>query len=500
MTHRIAAGLLSLALLLGTVVHAEEPDGPDGPTKSGGVARAPDPDQQPTWIKITVPTKASKDRALAFALQVDPLDREVGNAALLWLRAGRLASQVKRVITEEEYAWANPWKDGTPLNKIPQDKVADLLEPYAQALRIAHDAARRDHCDWGDPPLTLTNLNDYLPLDDIQSMRTLANILRFQHRLALAKGDWKEALRIARTGLTLARHLGEAKYMITHLVAIAIQAVTMNMVEEMIVQPDAPNLYWALTDLPVPMIDVRKSFRYELDTFTRSFPALRKLETDPEHVMTQGEIMTMFGEIVRGLNPRDKTPEWQQTLMLTTVVTRYYPEAKRALLDRGIAAEKVEKLPTAQVVGLYFLTEFNTFRDDVLKLANLPPWQARPLIEVLDKKMAPKAREMGNPFLLLFPAIAKVEYASVRNERNTAILRTVEAIRLYASENGGELPSRLADIKMAPAPIDPATGQTFEAYYKKTDNTATLMVPPLPPHPPWLVHYYEFTSPRKENP
>ena len=62
------------------------------------------------------------------------------------------------------------------------------------------------------------------------------------------------------------------------------------------------------------------------------------------------------------------------------------------------------------------------------------------------------------------------------------------------------MPAKLADIKVAPLPIDPATGLTFEAYYKKTATGATLEVPPLPPQPAWAAHNYEFLSPRKETP
>lgn len=496
MTYRIAAGLLVLPLLLGGVTPAQ--DYP-GQSKGGGPAVAQD-DEKPTLIKIVVPTKSEQTRALLHALQVDPGERVPGNAALLWLRAGRQAAQVKRVFTDEEYRWITPWRDGTSLEKIPQGKVAALLEPYLPALRIAHDAALREDCDWGEPPLTIANLHDYLPLDDIQSMRTLATMLRFQHRLALAKGDFKEALRCARTGLTLARHLGQSHLIITHLVAIAIQAVTMGMVEEMLALPNAANLYWALTDLPQPMIDVRRAFRHELNTYHRSFPLLRKLELAPETPLTQAEIMAIFTDVMRGLDPQQKGVPLQTSLLLTAVVSRYYSAAKQALLDRGIVADKVEKLPTAQVVGIYFLDEYNRFRDDVLKLQNLPAWQARPHLDALDKRLAVRMRDQSNPFLMLMPAIAKVAHASVRSERTTAHLRTVEVIRLHAAANGGALPAKLADIQVAPVPIDPATGQTFEAYYKKTPTGATLEVPPFPPLPAWAAHHYEFLTPRKETP
>ena len=45
-------------------------------------------------------------------------------------------------------------------------------------------------------------------------------------------------------------------------------------------------------------------------------------------------------------------------------------------------------------------------------------------------------------------------------EQQIALLRHVEALRIYAAEHDGKLPAQLADI-IVPLPSDPVTGKPF---------------------------------------
>ena len=70
---------------------------------------------------------------------------------------------------------------GTPFNlenkqvllkDLPKEEVRAYLAHFALPLRLADDAARRDHCDWEMPPLTIQEMD--FPLDEIQHLRTIA--------------------------------------------------------------------------------------------------------------------------------------------------------------------------------------------------------------------------------------------------------------------------------------------------------------------------------------
>ena len=79
--------------------------------------------------------------------------------------------------------------------------------------------------------------------------------------------------------------------------------------------------------------------------------------------------------------------------------------------------------------------------------------------------------------------------AQGRLDQRIALLRHVEALRLYAAEHEGTLPAKLSDIAV-PLPDDPVTGKPFR--YEATGNTAHLRGSPptgLENVPVFNIHY-----------
>jgi hypothetical protein len=64
-----------------------------------------------------------------------------------------------------------------------------------------------------------------------------------------------------------------------------------------------------------------------------------------------------------------------------------------------------------------------------------------------------------------------VRRAQGRLEQRIALLRHVEALRLYAAAHAGTLPEKLADVEV-PLPVDPFTGKAFR--YEVKDGVAHL--------------------------
>jgi hypothetical protein len=89
----------------------------------------------------------------------------------------------------------------------------------------------------------------------------------------------------------------------------------------------------------------------------------------------------------------------------------------------------------------------------------------------------------------LMPAVSTVRRAQGRLEQRIALLRHVEALRLYASGHKGALPASLSAIPV-PLPEDPFTGKPFR--YEVIGNTAHLRgTPPRGAEndPTFRVHY-----------
>jgi hypothetical protein len=491
---RLVCGLVFL-LLLALQGGAQTPGG-DGPP---GKAEPPGGDEPKIPVIRLAAQPGRAERALRWSLLPDPLDLTPGNAAPVWVRAGRAVREVKRKITEAEEKWRSS-NEGVPLKELPRDKVRELLEAYAMPLRLAEQAARKERCDWELPPLTFQNMQDNLQalLDDVQSCREIARLLGFQFRLALVEGNFDRAIRTLQTGFALARHIGESDLLIQNLVGIAIGAVMCSHLEELVQQPEAPNLYWALTTLPHPFIDIRHTMRYELDTVYRSFPALRTLSQAGDRPLPAAEVeallRNLFDQFAQLNGLATRPPEWQGKLALTAAVLKVYPDAKRYLQSLGRTEEEIHALPALQVVGIFYLGRYDWWRDEILKWLSVPAWQALPHIEKLERELSKDMREQANPLLMIFPAVLKVQQAIARTERSFAGLRAAEALRLYAAAHGGKAPAKLADIKEVPIPLDPLTGKDMEAWYKVQDGTAVLEVPSTMPSAPWLGRRYELPA------
>jgi hypothetical protein len=462
-----------------------------GVAAAAPTAPAEPPPDQPTVIRLTASAPTKKTRALKYALLPDPLDLKPGNAATFWRRAGRAAVGVQRKFTAQEDAWLD---SATPLKDLPCKEIRDFLAMYAQTLRLADQAARCDRCDWELPLPTIQNIQD-LPFDEVQSCREIARLLNLRCRVEMAEGKFDDAIRTLQTGLALARHVGDADTLIYNLVGIAIAHIMLGRIEELIQQPGSPNLFWSLTALPSPFVDIRRSLRVELNTLYRSFPKLRELERDAaKKPLSTKEVEQLVGEIVRDWGKVvGDVPGWEGKAGLALLALKAYPDAKKYLADQGYTKEEIEALPALQAVVVYFLDQYNQVRDDVLKWANAPPWQAKPKIDEISRAAFKAAQGGGgNPIIgLLMPAISKVYEAQTRTEHVIARLRCAEALRLYAAAHDGKAPPKLADVGDLPLPTDPYTGKGFDGFYRANDGRGVLETPAPPLMPKSGGRQYE---------
>jgi hypothetical protein len=73
----------------------------------------------------------------------------------------------------------------------------------------------------------------------------------------------------------LARHLGEHPTEVADLVGLWVAHLGFGTLEEMMQQPGCPNLYWALTDLPCPLVDLRKGVQGDRTLVAADLRSLR---------------------------------------------------------------------------------------------------------------------------------------------------------------------------------------------------------------------------------
>src|SRR5262249_21329307 len=141
-----------------------------------------------------------------------------------------------------------------PLKELPTDRLANY---GGHALTQADYGARLDTPDWQVLDRVQTE-GTSLRLPDLGPLRILGAALQVRFPVALARRNYDDAVRTAKTMFALARHLGEHPTVAGNLLGLSIAEMAVDTLEEMVQQPGCPNLYWALTDLPCPVVELRK--------------------------------------------------------------------------------------------------------------------------------------------------------------------------------------------------------------------------------------------------
>jgi hypothetical protein len=378
-------------------------------------------------------------------------------------------------------------KEMAPGNPIPnylrvvldQDSTVEVFSPAA--LRLADRAARMDKPDWQIlPHLKTDGINLLIP--DVQKIRSLAAALQERFREENTQDRLDDSLRTAKTMFAMSRHMSEHPTLIGDLVGIAIAFVAIGPLEDMLERPGCPNLYWALTDLPHPLIPLDKGLEGERMLIEAELRGL-----NDRVPMTAAQIKALCNHIDRIHS--FEGPKYMLTYIWLNVwrwnLLEHRP-ARDRLIEAGYSAEVLSKLPIEQVLLLDQKLDYEATRDDLMKLAKLPVWQG----EALLAKMKPRKKWEQGLFGFLVPALNKVRWAQARLEQRIALLRHVEAIRLYAAANGGKPPAKLADCGV-PLPDDPFTGKPFR--YEASGDSFHLRGSPPPGQekiPAFNIHYH----------
>jgi hypothetical protein len=427
-----------------------------------------------TVIRLTVTPAAAPKPALRLLLLPELKEMNPGNPIQGYLKC--FMEQQKFFFDKEAFERREKLA-AMPLKQLP----AEELQHYGgAALRQADWAARLDKPDW-QVLLKLKTDGIGLLIPDVQQLRTLAQALKVRFRAEVALGRFDDALRTAKTMFAMTRHLGEHPTLIGDLVGMAIAFVAIEPLEEMLEQPGCPNLYWALTNLPSPLIPLDKGLDGERVLSVSEFRDLDdRAPMSPEQLK---KVIAHFDRLLRLGGPKYR-PEggvrgWLDERVKDEGLVR---AARRRLVEAGLAEERLHRFPAEQVLLLDEKRAYEERRDDAMKLASFPFWQ----VGALDGPPKPP-KDLGLfPFE---PALYKVRISQARLDQRIALLRHVEALRLYAAAHDGKLPATLADVGV-PLPSDPFTGKPFRYHL----DGATAHLRGSPPRgrekePALNVHY-----------
>lgn len=436
-------------------------------------------------VKIVLYPAAEPKPALKYVLLPPLLERRPGNAAVLW----------NRVPAEQTRFFSELYSKGGFYEKIDKWQRIPLTDPRAKDFRKEWDAwypksifddidraARFESCDWQLPIRDEEFVTIRIP--EIQQARGYARLLAPKIRLEIAEGKYQQAVHNLQSGYALARHVAQGPTLVNALVGVAIADIMSRPVQEFIQQPDAPNLYWALSGLPRPLVDFRHAFEAEMSIVYLSYPELRDLDKKDLSAEEWRRLLETTAEMINRWGPRP-VPAGLERAAMTAEILQGYPRAKKALVERGRRAAEVDAMPVPQVVMLYTMQTYDELRDEMFKWFSLPYWEAKKGMRSADETLRSSVwtgREIIPIAGVLMPAMQACKAGEARMEWQIALLRIYEALRLYAASHDGRLPDLLGDVSEVPIPVNPFDGQPF--LYQRSGSTAVIdgAGPPGIPH------------------
>jgi hypothetical protein len=397
-------------------------------------------------VRLYVRPMPAPRPAMKYQLLPDASELNPGNAAHDYLRC--FAEQRPFFYGESGVAERNRYRT-MPLLELRLDGATQY---GGGPLNRADWAARLETIDWQALPRVREGGLEALP-PELGPLQLLGETLQIRFRLDVAHQRFDDAIRDAKTMLAMGRHLGEHPTEVGGLLGMSIAHLALDTLGEMVQQPRCPNLYWALTDLPCPLLDLHRSVQGERIRVASEWRALRG-----DAPMTDAELDEMAGRLSgvlsfareqAGRPPRN----FRRELRAKAEDRTGLDAARRRLAEAGSARELVDRLPPLQVVLLDEKLGFEERRDERVKLLGLPLWQ----IEGREDERSDRDGLLAD----LLPDIVKLRRARAALEQQLALLRYVEGLRMYAAGHDGKLPAKPSELPV-PLPDDPVTGRPFD--------------------------------------
>jgi hypothetical protein len=398
-------------------------------------------------IRLNVQPKAAPKPALKYVLLPEVSELNPGNASQWYLRCfaeQRLFFFSKESTDERKRLLA------IPLAELPALKNSGY---GGNALKQADWAARLNTIDW---QVLQRIQSDGLDLSqpELGPLHILATALQVRFRIEIAERRFDDAIRTAKTMLAFANHLGENPTEQANKLGLSVAELAIDTIEELIQQADSPNLYWALTDLRCPLVDIRKGFQGSGSLVANELKPVRDdtamSDEQIEKVVARLSGLLGFAREQAGHAPRS----FRAALGARIKNAERLQAARKRLLEAGVAEGLLPGFSPIQVILVDEKLDYELRRDERVKLLALAPWQ---IDAMSDAERGVATDGLFSDFL---PDVIKLKQQQGRFEQRVALLRHVEAIRMFAATHEGKWPEKLTDITV-PLPVDPFTGKAF---------------------------------------
>ena len=431
--NRILAGLLAL---LPPLVGAAPPE------------KAAKPAAESKAVDLHVTPKAAPSPALRYRLLPLESERTPGDAAPIYIRLGVGLGGAAAELEKADNETAD-WLE-KPLDQFPVAEARKRVNQWSLKLEQLDFGARRRTCDWN---YTLPEQREHaveILLPDAQEIRRWARLLALRARVEVAEHRYEDAARSVETGMSLGRHTARGAFVISALVGAAIAHVMLERLEELVAQPDAPNLYWSLTALPRPLVDLRGPIETEYKMGEWIVPELAESDrprTDAEWSSLLARLharLVAVGNLVEpnrgGGGPLGAVAKFFD---LAVFKARLLPEAAAYARDRIVRGAPISD---DEAIVRYVAARYREFRDEAYSPTYLPYPEAIPFYDAADRRI--EATRLGplRPLMATLEGMRNAHRAAALLDRRVAALRVVEALRLHARRQRQHAPRVVGSV------------------------------------------------------
>jgi hypothetical protein len=277
--------------------------------------------------------------------------------------------------------------------------------------------------------------------------------------------------------IAMGPHLSQEPFLVSNLVGAACVGIGMQQVHYLSEHVDAPNLYWAIAQLPNPLIDLNQSLAYEREFLFQQVKVLQEVDDTPKPNSYWNEFLERFTESMKGIGT--SSDEMEVILSsgkagLTLAIGANVPKAREYLVEiESISNTKLDTLPNTQIFFLAMRRFYERYRDEEFKCSFLPN-HAREKVKSDFADREDLLRQYGFmiiPTFYFLPLVQAAQAASVRSQQQIALWQTIESIRHHLATNNNTFPVTLAELEL-PVPHDPVSSEPFE--YMIHEKGATL--------------------------
>jgi hypothetical protein len=435
-------------------------------------------------VELTLTSRAIEQPLLKYRLLPAEFELKDGNAATIILRM----IWEQRPYMQEVFGT----HDADLELAIDDPKILEIgtkhFDGFYHQLRRA---AYRRTAEWEYPIGETPAVNILLP--DVQGGREFAGrALSVWIRYHIAKGELDQAREGILVGLAVSRHYARTPFGVIQLVSNAINQLMWQRVEELLAHQNCPNLYWALTALPRPYLDIRRMVEFEErmleltyigqplnDTDTHPEKLTLDGVDDPDSTRSEQDWEILLASVIDNFLLELRQPGQAQPVDRREIKVNTVRIARRELPDliEG-GADSVPKMSDAEAGIRWLLLKHRRHCQEVTALMALDPQHALPALKEVQARNY-RYRAERRPEIMYMIANPYNFYVIARtSDRRIAAFRAVEAIRHFASTHGGRLPNTLDEIWYPPVPEDPVLSKPF--HYEVNDGVATLSAEGIP--------------------